>query len=93
MKLANATLLVDDDKVKVTRFDFDPGAQTGWHIHEMDYVVTPITMCSMLIKDAAGEEKQVVIEAGAAYRRNAGVNHNVYNEGTETMSFVEVELK
>ncbi|MEL6601302.1 MAG: cupin, partial [Pseudomonadota bacterium] len=28
---AEATQLVDDDKVRVTRFDFAPGAETGWH--------------------------------------------------------------
>ena len=28
-----ATLLLDDDRVRVTRFDFGPGAETGWHRH------------------------------------------------------------
>ena len=38
---AKPTVQIDDDKVKVTRWDFLPGAETGWHRHEMDYVVVP----------------------------------------------------
>jgi hypothetical protein len=33
------------------------------------------------------------VPAGSAYRRMAGVEHNVINGGIEAMSFVEVELK
>jgi quercetin dioxygenase-like cupin family protein len=40
---AKPTVQIDDDKVKVTRWDFSPGAETGWHRHEMDYVVVPLT--------------------------------------------------
>ena len=87
------TLLVDDDKVRVTRFDFAPGAATGWHKHGMDYVVTPLTKCQMLLEEADGKNREVEIEAGAAYRRDSGVEHNVINNGAEHMSFVEVELK
>ena len=32
---ATATVLVDDDRVRVTRFDFEPGQETGWHVHEI----------------------------------------------------------
>ena len=40
---AKPTVQIDNDKVKVTRWDFLPGAETGWHRHEMDYVVVPLT--------------------------------------------------
>lgn len=51
---AKAILLIDDDRVRVTRFDFAPGAETGWHIHGSDYVVTPITECVMLLEEPGG---------------------------------------
>ena len=38
--LAESTTLIDNDQVRVTRFDFAPGAHTGWHRHEYDYVIT-----------------------------------------------------
>lgn len=88
-----ATLLVDDDRVRVARFDFAPGAETGWHRHGHDYVITAITDCPMRIEEPGGGTRQVLVAAGTAYRRDKGVEHNVINDGAEPMSFVEVELK
>ncbi len=90
---AVATQLVDDDRVRVTRFDFAPGAQTGWHEHGYDYVITAVTDCQMHLEDPDGQTRDVLVPAGAAYRRDAGVQHNVINGGTEPMIFVEVEIK
>ena len=47
---ATHEVLVDDDKVRVTRWDFVPGAETGWHRHGMDYVVVTITPCAFLLE-------------------------------------------
>ena len=88
-----ATVLVDDDRVRVTRFDFAPGAETGWHRHGHDYVITAITDCPMLLEEPGGGSRRVLVDAGTAYRRSEGVEHNVVNDGTAVMSFVEVELK
>jgi mannose-6-phosphate isomerase-like protein (cupin superfamily) len=35
----------------------------------------------------------VDIAKGQAYRREAGVEHNVVNAGKEFMSFIEIEYK
>ena len=88
-----ATQLVDDDRVRVTRFDFAPGAETGWHRHSMDYVITAVTDCQMLLEDPDGGSRRVLVPAGTAYRRAEGVEHNVVNAGDQAMSFVEIELK
>jgi quercetin dioxygenase-like cupin family protein len=88
-----ATTLVDDARVRVTRFDFMPGAETGWHRHEMDYVITAVTDCEMLLEEPGGGTRRVLVPAGTAYRRSEGVEHNVVNDGDQVMSFVEVELK
>jgi len=90
---ATATQLIDDDRVRVTRFDFAPGAETGWHRHEMDYVITALTDCKMLLEEPGGESREVLVPAGTVYRRNEGVEHNVINGGDTLMSFVETELK
>jgi beta-alanine degradation protein BauB len=88
-----ATTLVDDDRVRVTRFDFPPGAETGWHRHGFDYVITAVTDCHMLLEEPGGGSRTVLVPAGTAYRRGEGVEHNVVNGGDSRMSFVEVELK
>ena len=94
MRLAcTATELVDDDRVRVTRFDFAPGSETGWHRHGYDYVITAVTDCHMLLEEPGGGTRKVLVPAGTAYRRQEGVEHNVVNDGEGVMSFVEVELK
>ena len=90
---AHATQLIEDDAVRVTRFDFAPGAETGWHRHGMDYVITAITDCTMLLEEPGGAAREVLVRQGDAYKRAAGVEHNVVNNGPAPMSFIEVELK
>jgi len=92
-RACTTTTLVDDDRVRVTRFDFAPGAETGWHRHGLDYVITAVTDCHMLLEEPGGGTRRVLVPAGTAYRRNEGVKHNVVNDGDQSMSFVEVELK
>jgi quercetin dioxygenase-like cupin family protein len=90
---AVATQMIDDERTRVTRFDFEPGAETGWHRHGFDYVITAVTDCHMLLEETGGSSRKVLVPAGTAYRRLEGVEHNVINDGASVMSFVEVELK
>ncbi|MCT7374971.1 cupin domain-containing protein [Chelativorans salis] len=90
---ATHEVLIDDDRVRVTRWDFVPGAQTGWHRHGMDYVITTLTPCSFLLEEQGGSSRRADMAAGVCYRRNEGVEHNVVNAGDQPMAFVEVELK
>ena len=90
---AKATQLLDDARVRVTRFDFAPGDETGWHTHEMDYVITALTDCAMTLQSPDGDETEVHVPAGEAYSRDKGIQHNVINGGANPMAFVEVELK
>ena len=90
---AQATQLIDDERTRVTRFDFAPGAETGWHRHGMDYVIVAITDCHMRLEEPGGQTREVTVAAGTSYAREEGVEHNVINAGDAPMSFVEVELK
>ncbi|MGB5557221.1 MAG: cupin domain-containing protein [Paracoccaceae bacterium] len=90
---AIATRLIDDERVCVTRFEFAPGAETGWHRHAHDYVIMAVTDCCMMLEEPGGAVREVLVPAGTAYRRAEGVEHNVINGGDTRMSFVEVELK
>ena len=90
--LATGTLQVDDERVRITRYDFTPGAETGWHRHEYPYAVVPLLDDTLRIVDTAGE-KLVPLAAGVSYSRPAGIEHNVFNAGPEPMAFVEIEMK
>jgi beta-alanine degradation protein BauB len=89
---AVSTILVDDERTRVTRWDFEPGAETGHHVHGMAYIVVPMTDLNIRIEDASGINDRFV-SAGAAYSRPTGVEHNVINAGNTPMSFIEVEMK
>ena len=90
---AISTLQVDDGKVRVTRWDFSPGAETGWHVHGMDYVVVPLTngTLSAELPDGSTVENQLTI--GSSYARSSGVEHNIVNANRSPFSFIEVEFK
>lgn len=89
---AEAEILVEDARTRATRFDFAPGAETGWHEHGHDYVIVALTDCDMALEEPDGRTRRASVEAGDAYRRDAGVRHNVVNAGDRPMRFVEIEL-
>ena len=86
------TVMIDDGRVRVTKWHFSPGASTGMHTHEFDYIVVPITggdFTSTLPDDTVNPLTQ---QAGVAYSRQAGVTHDVVNVGGAVASFVEIEF-
>ena len=89
---ATATVQVDNERVRVTEWRFAPGAATGWHRHEMDYVVVPGTSGKLLLVDAEGE-REAELTAGVSYFRRAGVEHDVINANPHPFVFVEIEIK
>jgi quercetin dioxygenase-like cupin family protein len=91
--MCSSTLLLENEKVRVTLFDFDPGQETGWHVHEYDYVITAVTVCLMMLQHPDGRQTILEVPAGNAYSRDACVSHNVINTSDHQMSFIEIELK
>ena len=90
---AVATVQVDNARVRVTEWRFAPGAETGWHRHEMDYVVVPLVDGEVRIDEPDGTSRVVAMTAGGSYAREVGVHHNVTSVNDVEFAFVEVELK
>jgi len=89
--LENSERQIDNNRARVTRHRLAPGAHTGFHRHEYDYVIVPITAGRMRLLEA-GEERWSELSPGASYFRRAGVEHDVFNGGEQDLIFVEVEL-
>ncbi len=89
---AKSTIEIDNDRVIVTKWQFDPGAETGWHRHEHDYVVVPLSDGQLLLETKEGETTSS-LQSGKPYSRNIGNEHNVININAYHFSFVEIELK
>jgi quercetin dioxygenase-like cupin family protein len=90
--LAQPTVQIDSERVRVTLWTFAPGAETGHHVHEFDYVVVPLTSGTLHLAAATGT-REAQLTAGVSYSRPAGVSHNVINANAYEFRFIEVELK
>jgi quercetin dioxygenase-like cupin family protein len=90
---AQPTVQIDNARTRVTEWRFSPGAATGFHTHEFDYVIVPGTTGALKIIDAQGAETIAQLTAGTSYFRNAGVAHDVINANDHEFVFVEVEFK
>lgn len=89
---AVATVQRDDSDIRVTRWDFPPGAVTGWHRHGWPYFVVMLTDSLMRVHDGV-TVSDVQRHAGDTYQRPDGVEHDVMNASDAPMAFVEIEIK
>jgi beta-alanine degradation protein BauB len=88
---ATSQVHVENEWVTVTEWRFEPGAETGHHVHAHDYVVVPLTSGALLLEEPTGP-RRVQLECGVAYARNSGVAHNVINVNGHEFRFVEIEV-
>jgi quercetin dioxygenase-like cupin family protein len=95
MRLLQAvpTVQIDNARVRVTEWRFAPGAETGEHVHAMDYVVVPLASGRLKIVSADGQASYAELTQGVSYARKAGVHHNVINANSFEYAFIEIELK
>lgn len=93
MQKAIPTVQVDNARVRVTEWRFAPGAHTGYHRHEYDYVVVPQTTGQLRMVGPDGAETFADLIAGSSYFRPAGVEHDVFNAHDGEFVFVEVEIR
>ena len=61
---AKPTVQVDNERVRITEWRFAPGAETGEHIHQMDYVVVPGGDGRLKLVSPEGQESFAELEAG-----------------------------
>lgn len=87
-----ATVKIDNARLRVTLWEFAPGAATGFHRHAHDYCVVPLATGSLRIEEG-GRTSEAVLATGNPYYREAGVEHDVINANPFPFAFVEIELK
>ena len=89
---ARPTLISEDEAARITRWDFEVGAVTGWHRHEWPYFVIMLGDGILSIHDGK-TVTDVPLKAGQSYRRLSGIEHDVKNGSPHPISFVEIEIK
>lgn len=90
---AQPSIQVENVRTKVTEWRFTPGAATGHHIHQYDYVIVPLTAGKLKQLLPDGSEIVSELTPGRCYFRTAGVEHDVINVNDYEFAFVEIELK
>jgi quercetin dioxygenase-like cupin family protein len=87
------TVQVDNEGVRVTEWRFAPGAATGWHRHEYNYVVVPLTTGKLRLVNPGGSEMIAELVTGKSYTRPALTEHDVINPNAHEFVFIEIEMK
>ena len=82
---------ISEPHVRVTEWRFAPGAETGWHRHEADYVVVPLADGDLLLEEPGGGSRTAQLRRHIPYARREGVEHNVVNANPYDYAFIEVE--
>ena len=90
---AISTIQLDNELVRITKFSFLPGTETGMHKHLFDYIITPITDGKLTLIDKNGNKSNADLVSSESYFRKAGIEHNVINNGNNKLVFIETELK
>lgn len=90
--VARSTVQIDNEPTRVTEWRFAPGDATGWHRHQYDYFVVPMST-GILRLDTVDGIIEAELVAGQSYFRNIGVEHDVININDHEFVFVEIEFK
>ncbi len=61
------TVQTDNEKTRVTEWRFAPGAPTGYHVHEYDDVIVPITTETLVLTDTDGDVTHAERQARGTY--------------------------
>lgn len=88
---AEPVIRIDDERFRATEWRFAPGAETGWHRHDHDYVVVPLADGTLRLEESGGGSREAPLKRHLPYSRPLGVEHNVINAGDAPLAFLEVE--
>lgn len=91
--LASHTLMLEDDRTRITGWVFAPGDQTGWHRHECDYVTVQQSGGTLLLQSADGSDKKIDYEDGRTMSWKSPIEHNAINISDVEVRVLEIEYK
>ncbi len=90
---AIGTVLMENERTRTTEWRFPAkGDHTGWHVHEYDYMVIPLSDGQLLLREPDGTTRVAELRRGVPYFRRKGVHHDVVNASDFEIAFIEVEF-
>lgn len=91
--IAAHRVLMEDDAMIVTHWVFKPGEQTGWHLHDRDYMPIQLSDGKLRFEFPGGETKELDYVPGTSSHVKAPVEHNAINIGDVDIVAIEIEFK
>tara|TARA_Y100001936_G_scaffold174230_1_gene170700 strand:+ start:905 stop:1186 length:282 start_codon:yes stop_codon:yes gene_type:complete len=92
MELANSLILIENDRIRITKWHFLPNQSTGSHVHEFDYVVIPTKSGTLnVIENLTVNKSELFLNQ--PYYRSKGITHEITYTGRDYMEFIEIEIK
>ena len=94
-KLSHYEILLDNDTTRITFHRIRPGEQSGWHVHDTNYVGYHMESTQLRYERSDGSVGEIQSEAGKSffYEVGKGFEHNVTNIGDTDMVALEIEYK
>ncbi|HDZ82351.1 MAG TPA: cupin [Roseobacter sp.] len=90
---AVSDVIIENDRARVTRWCFSKrDDNTGWHVHEHDYLVIPLHDGVLDIRDGQGNITRSELRVSVPYFGKRGVEHDVSSPNDFEFAFIEVEF-
>ncbi len=86
-------ILHEDDRTVVTYWTFKPGEQTGWHIHEMDYMPIQLSEGRLRFELPDRSTNEIDYVSRTASIIKAPLEHNAINISDVEVAVLEIEFK
>ena len=88
-----ATVLLENERVRVREVLLEPGVKHGPHTHPYAHVGVILDPGTLQFNNPDGKSEQVTFKSGSVGWRDAKVTHEVVNISKSPMRIIEVEIK
>jgi len=92
-RLASRQVILDNEKSRITYFEFEPGDHTGWHKHEYHYGALYLTSAKLFHTRIDGTQFLSEHQAQEFKIHPIGTEHNVRSESEHVIKMLEIEFK
>ncbi|MBT4204045.1 hypothetical protein N9560_00095 [Hyphomicrobiales bacterium] len=91
--VAKHSVVLENEKMIVTHWVFKPGEQTGWHLHEMDYMPIQLSEGKLMFEFTDGSTKEINYIPRTSSIVRAPLEHNAINTSDIDVVALEIEFK
>ena len=92
-KIAAETVLIDNATTRISEIVFQSDEQTGWHLHDWDYVTVQQSGGCLEIAAVDGTVRMMDYKPGVTNYRKAPIEHIARNISGVEVRVLEIEYK